>query len=88
MGQPHLSMRVFGGKQTSEFWRTIFLDGTAPQGQQVLASRRYVLGADDGIRTRDPHLGKAARAVRLVLLRPLSWAFVRLVVRPDPPNPP
>jgi len=39
----NLSTTVFGGKQTSEFWRTIFLDGTAPQGQQVLASRRYVL---------------------------------------------
>ncbi len=90
----NLSTTVFGGKQTSEFWRTIFLDGTAPQDQQVLAapliimemisgagylvgltrqpaSRRYLLGTDDGIRTRDPHLGKAARAVRLVLLSPV-----------------
>jgi len=102
---------VFGGKQTSEFWRTIFLDGTAPQDQQVLAapliimemisgagylvgltrqpaSRRYLLGTDDGIRTRDPHLGKAARAVRLVLLSPVTWPFVRPVVRPDRRNPP
>lgn len=33
-----LSATVFGGKQTSEFWRTIFLDGKTPQGQQVLAA--------------------------------------------------
>ena len=33
-----LSTTVFGGKQTSEFWRTIFLDGKTPQGQQVLAA--------------------------------------------------
>ena len=83
----NLSTTVFGGKQTREFWRTIFLDGTAPQGQQVLASRRYVLGADDGIRTRDPHLGKAAKAVHLVLIRPVNWSFVRAVVRSDRPHP-
>lgn len=34
----NLSATVFGGKQTSEFWRTIFLDGKTPQGQQVLAA--------------------------------------------------
>jgi hypothetical protein len=33
----NLSATVFGGKQTSEFWRTIFQDGKTPQGQQVLA---------------------------------------------------
>ena len=33
-----LSATVFGGKQTSEFWRTIFLDGKTPQGQQVLGA--------------------------------------------------
>lgn len=33
-----LSATVFGGKQTSEFWRTIFLEGKTPQGQQVLAA--------------------------------------------------
>lgn len=33
-----LSATVFGGKQTSEFWRTIFLNGKTPQGQQVLAA--------------------------------------------------
>ena len=32
-----LSATVFGGKQTSDFWRTIFQDGKTPQGQQVLA---------------------------------------------------
>ena len=46
------------------------------------------LGADDGTRTRDPHLGKAVEAVHLVLLKPFTWAFVRLVVRPGPLNPP
>ncbi len=44
-------------------------------------------GADDGIRTRDPHLGKAVETVRPVLFGPVSWAFVRTVVRPDPLNP-
>jgi hypothetical protein len=34
----NLSATVFGGRQTSEFWRTIFLDGKTPQGQQVLAA--------------------------------------------------
>ncbi len=34
----NLSATVFGGKQTSEFWRTIFLDGKTPQGQQALAA--------------------------------------------------
>jgi hypothetical protein len=33
-----LSATVFGGKQTSDFWRTIFLDGKTPQGQQVLGA--------------------------------------------------
>lgn len=33
-----LSATVFGGKQTNDFWRTIFQDGKTPQGQQVLAA--------------------------------------------------
>lgn len=33
-----LSATVFGGKQNNNFWRTIFLDGKTPQGQQVLAA--------------------------------------------------
>jgi HNH endonuclease. len=33
-----LSATVFGGKQTSDFWRTIFLDGKTPQGQHVLSA--------------------------------------------------
>lgn len=33
-----LSATAFGGKQTSDFWRTIFLDGKTPQGQQVLSA--------------------------------------------------
>jgi len=32
-----LSATVFGGKQTSDFWRSIFETGRAPNGQQVLA---------------------------------------------------
>src|ERR1039458_1454821 len=32
------------------------------------------LGADDGIRTRDPHLGKVMRIVRTVLAGPLTRA--------------
>ena len=31
-------------------------------------------GADDGIRTRDPHLGKVMESVHPVLLRPSTWA--------------
>ena len=31
-------------------------------------------GADDGIRTRDPHLGKVLESVHPVLLRPSTWA--------------
>ena len=34
----NLSATVFGGKQNSDFWRTIFLDGKTPQGQQVLTA--------------------------------------------------
>jgi hypothetical protein len=33
-----LSATVFGGKQNNDFWRTVFLDGKTPQGQQVLAA--------------------------------------------------
>ena len=33
-----LSATVFGGKQNNDFWRTIFLDGRTPQGQQVLSA--------------------------------------------------
>lgn len=33
-----LSATVFGGKQTGDFWRTIFETGKTPQGQQVLAA--------------------------------------------------
>lgn len=33
-----LSLTVFGGKQTGDFWRTIFETGKTPQGQQVLTA--------------------------------------------------
>jgi hypothetical protein len=33
-----LPATVFGGKQTSDFWRTIFQDGKTPQGQQGLTA--------------------------------------------------
>ena len=32
-----LSLSVFGGKQSYEYWQTIFETGRSPQGQQVLA---------------------------------------------------
>jgi hypothetical protein len=34
-----LSATVFGGKQTSDFWRTIWETGNSPQGTAVLAAR-------------------------------------------------
>jgi HNH endonuclease len=34
-----LSATVFGGKQTGDFWRTIWETGNAPQGTAVLAAR-------------------------------------------------
>src|ERR1700694_4502453 len=43
---------------------------------------QHFLGADDGIRTRDPHLGKVRKVVQGVRFRLLRWAFVHLVVRP------
>ena len=36
--------------------------------------RPEAFGADDGIRTRDPHLGKVLESVRPVLPRPSTWA--------------
>ena len=36
--------------------------------------RTTVFGADDGIRTRDPHLGKVSESVHLVLLCPWTWS--------------
>lgn len=33
-----LSATVFGGRQTNEYWKTIFETGQTPQGQQVLAA--------------------------------------------------
>lgn len=33
-----LSLSVFGGKQSYEYWQTIFETGRSPQGQQVLAA--------------------------------------------------
>ena len=35
------------------------------------------IGADDGIRTRDPHLGKVTKRVRCVRMGPVSCEFVR-----------
>jgi hypothetical protein len=32
-----LSQTVFGGKQNYEYWKTVFVTGKAPTGQQVLA---------------------------------------------------
>jgi hypothetical protein len=33
-----LSATIFGGKQTNDYWRTIFETAKTPQGQQVLLS--------------------------------------------------
>ena len=44
-------------------------------------------GADDGIRTRDPHLGKVPIGLQPVFSRLLTWGFVRSVVRPGTPLP-
>ena len=38
-------------------------------------------GADDGIRTRDPHLGKVPQRLHVVCSTLLTWAFVHPVVR-------
>jgi hypothetical protein len=38
-------------------------------------------GADDGTRTRDPHLGKAAAAVHDVTIVPVTCGLIQLVVR-------
>ena len=48
--------------------------GGAPSGA---AARPGTIGADDGIRTRDPHLGKVTKRVRCVLMGPVSCEFVR-----------
>jgi hypothetical protein len=45
-------------------------------------------GADDGIRTRDPHLGKAAERVYVVTPRAMTCGSVRPVVRRDAVFPP
>jgi len=45
-------------------------------------------GADDGIRTRDPNLGKANQGVRLRAPRALTCAPVQPVVRRDGDFPP
>jgi hypothetical protein len=49
--------------------------------QATVSAVTRVFGADDGIRTRDPHLGKAAAAVHVVTLVPVTCGFIRLVVR-------
>jgi hypothetical protein len=41
------------------------------------ATRPGTIGADDGIRTRDPHLGKVTKRVRCVRMGPVCCEFVR-----------
>ena len=57
---------------------------TAPPPWPVtmMAADQGVLGADDGIRTRDPHLGKEMETVRPLLLQSAEKALVRRLVRP------
>ena len=42
-------------------------------GRQILPLTRCFFGAEDGIRTRDPHLGKAVVRVFLAPFAPLTW---------------
>jgi len=43
-----------------------------PIGSPKCLSSWSFFGADDGIRTRDPHLGKVLESVRSVLCGPVS----------------
>ncbi len=52
--------------------------------QNGTLTRRY-MGADDGIRTHDPHLGNVKRTVRALRPSALTWSPVRLFVRPVRP---
>ena len=49
--------------------------------QATVSAVTRVLGADDGIRTRDPHLGKAASGVHGVRSRTVSCDFVLQVLQ-------
>jgi hypothetical protein len=59
---------------------TIVPSPNASQPPERAADLRF-RGADDGTRTGDPHLGKAAAAVHVVTLVAIACGFVHLVVR-------
>jgi hypothetical protein len=40
----------------------------------------FFFGADDGIRTRDPHLGKMMRIVQRLRFTLMTWACVHDIV--------
>jgi hypothetical protein len=42
----------------------------------------------NGVRTRDPHLGKVMNRLHVMCSTQLTWAFVHWLVRPAPPIPP
>jgi len=66
---------------------TVMGSRSPPSGPGTASDLRFA-GADDGIRTRDPNLGKVELAVPRVGCRPLTCASVRGVVRRMAPNPP
>jgi len=47
----------------------------------IIGPELNLSGADDGIRTRDPHLGKVRRSVQLVRSRVVTWTSVGKAVR-------
>ena len=54
---------------------------SSPAKEPTCCSRPSRAGADDGIRTRDPHLGKVTGTVRRVVPSALTWSPVRDSVR-------
>ena len=52
----------------------------ANQGPRRRPLTRHLLGADDGTRTRDPHLGKAAAGVHGVMSSGVTCGFVEAAV--------
>jgi hypothetical protein len=61
-----------------------FVPSNSPGAESALVSVR-VLGADDGIRTRDPHLGKVPReALRTCIDEPI-WSLSRAFTFPCNP---
>ena len=77
--QPRLPREA--AHKTSAYNAAAYRRGVWPREQAESKTN----GADDGIRTRDPHLGNVKRTVRRVRPSPLTWAPVRQFVRPARP---